>query len=548
VNQAVTYGGIIYICIQQNRNQLPTDVDSVYWQSTVSSAEKTFFVEIIGEIDSAIEWITDSDLGTIFPAQASTKTVEARSLLYGGRTIYEVVSGSLPPGLELLGTGDIIGKVKKFGDSAGPGLTRFFDKFLEIRNIVGTFSEDDIIVGQTSGATAILRNVNLVDNKLFYDYSPANQSFLFEDGEIITNGTSTANITSDNKSYNITYDGDITNYDKIYKFSIMASDTANFAELIREFQIEVVSENTKTFSNLYVKAFQSREKRLEWINFITDSEIFVPNEIFRYGDANFSTQNEIKILMYAGIESVDAVKFVQAMSRNHYRKQIKFGDIKYAIAKDPDTQSTLYEVIYVEVKDPFEDGRRRISNAIELPDNINSKILLSYDAIKVDSDIPFVSDSDHQRIFPNSIRNMRNRVKSIGNRDRTFLPLWMRTIQDAVFVETGYLAALVVCYVKPGNSEKIISRILNKTKYASRGNWSETVLYRVGDSVFYKGDYYTATLNNTNKDPFTNPDNWLKKFNFQSINFTVDRYIIDTLGGEIEDKYLAFPQRGEKLP
>jgi hypothetical protein len=27
-----------------------------------------------------------------------------------------------------------------------------------------------------------------------------------------------------------------------------------------------------------------------------------------------------------------------------------------------------------------------------------------------------------------------------------------------------------------------------------------------------------------------------------------DRYIIDILDGEIEDKYLAFPQRGEKLP
>jgi hypothetical protein len=37
-------------------------------------------------------------------------------------------------------------------------------------------------------------------------------------------------------------------------------------------------------------------------------------------------------------------------------------------------------------------------------------------------------------------------------------------------------------------------------------------------------------------------------FDFKSIDFTADRYVIDILDGEIEDKYLAFPQRGEKLP
>jgi hypothetical protein len=38
------------------------------------------------------------------------------------------------------------------------------------------------------------------------------------------------------------------------------------------------------------------------------------------------------------------------------------------------------------------------------------------------------------------------------------------------------------------------------------------------------------------------------EFDFKSIDFTADRYLIDILDGEIEDKYLAYPQRGEKLP
>jgi hypothetical protein len=67
---------------------------------------------------------------------------------------------------------------------------------------------------------------------------------------------------------------------------------------------------------------------------------------------------------------------------------------------------------------------------VNLPNNINSKVLISYDSIKVDSDIPFVSDRDHQRVFPNSIKNMRKQIQAVGDRDREFLPLWMRSIQD----------------------------------------------------------------------------------------------------------------------
>ena len=493
VNQAVRYNGIIYVCIQGNKNQLPNAVDSIYWQSTVATSEKTFTIEIIGEIDSAIEWVSDSDLGSIKPNQPSMKSVKANSLLYGGRTVYQLVSGKLPPGLELLGTGDIVGKVKQFGDNSGPGLTRFYEK---------------------------------VDSSI-------DESTL-------------------SKSYNVIFDGNQTSFDKKFTFTIKARDTANFAELLKQFFITVEDDRNKTFANLYIKAFQSKEKRLSWYNFITNNDIFKPNEIYRYGDTNFGIQTEIKILIYAGIESLEAVNYVQAMSRNHYRKQIRFGDLKYAEAKDPNTQETLYEVIYVEIADEYQKNNTSISQTIELPDYINSKVLLSYDSIKVDSNIPLVSDSDHQRVFPNSIKNMRRRIRSIGERDRSFLPLWMRSIQDREFVESGYLSALVLCYVKPGLSQKIISRIKGRTEYASRGEWDSTTFYRINDTVLYNGDVYTSITNhisnNVNNNPSTNSENWVKNFNFKSIDFTADRYLIDILDGQIENKYLAFPQRGEKLP
>ena len=443
VNEAVRYLGFIYTATAVNRAKVPSD-DSDFWFKGVSTADKTFTVDIIGEIESAVEWITDSDRGSIKPNQPSQIYIQARSLLYGGRIAYDLVSGKLPPGLNFLSTGDIEGKVRQIADDNGPGLTRFFERTDSLAPV--------------------------------------------EDSSTLS------------RDYTGIFDGGVTTFDKKYVFTIRARDAANFAESLRTFYITVVSDNTKIFANLYLQAFQSKSKRLAWYNFITDANIFKPADIYRYGDPNFGIQTDLKMLVYAGIESVEAVKYVQAMSRNHYRKRLLFGDIRVSEGKDPVTQETLYEAIYVNVLDEYEKNGKSIRQTVELNDGIKSKVLISYDAIKVDSDIPFVSDSDHQRIFPNSIKNMRARISDLGDRDREFLPLWMRSIQDQTTYEPGYSKALILCFTEPGKSADMIARI----KAAN--------------------------------------------FDFKTIDFVADRYLIDIIDGQIEDKYLAFPQRGEKLP
>ena len=434
VNEAVRFGGFVYVCIQTHINQIPGEEDGEYWNLGVGTTDRTFTVDIIGEIESAISWISNSDLGTIKPNQPSKLYVEAESLLYGGRISYELTSGTLPPGLEFLPNGIIKGKVIQFADSDSDGLTRFFDRDSSDVDSTGTFT------------------------------------------------------------FNTTFDGGNTSYDKKFTFTVKARDGANFAELERTFSVTVIADNEKTFSNLYAKAFQEKSKRLEWFNFITDATIFVPDEIYRYGDDNFGVQNEIKTLLFAGIESRSAVEFVQAMSRNHYNKRFLFGDVKNAKAKDPVTQETIYEVIYVEIVDELEKNGKSIANTIELKDDINSKVLVSFDNITIDSDIPYASDADLQRVFPNSVKNMRGRIRDLGERDREFLPLWMRSIQDTATYELGYTKAMVLCYAKPGKSESIMARI--------RAN----------------------------------------AFDFKSINFVADRYVIDIVNGEIQDTYLQFPQ------
>jgi len=433
-DEAVRYDGFVYVCKQENINQLPITPNSIYWEIGVGTTDKTFTVDIIGEIDSSIEWNTDSDLGIIKPNQPSRKAVEAISLLYGGRVSYTITSGELPPGLEFLSNGNITGKVTQFADADQQGLTRFFDRDSSTVDSTGTIS------------------------------------------------------------YNTKFDTSTTTYDKVYTFTVEASDSSGLAKDTKTFTIKVVADSQKSFANIFVKAFQNKNKRLNWFNFITDATIFVPDDIYRYGDTNFGIQTEIKSLIFAGIESTSATPVVQALSRNHYNKRFTFGPIKKAQAKDPTTQQVLYEVVYVDLVDEYEKDNKSISSEINLPDNSNSKVLVSYDNITIDSDIPYASDADLQRVFPNSVKNMRKRISEIGERDREFLPLWMRSIQQTSTYELGFTKALVLCYANPNRADSIISRI------KSSG------------------------------------------FDFKTIDFTADRYVIDILNGQIQDTYVQFPQ------
>jgi len=433
-NEAVRYDGFVYVCKEPNINQLPDEANSSYWELGVGTSDKTFTVDLIGEIESSIKWVTSTNLGIIKPNQPSRLAVEAASLLYGGRVSYSITSGELPPGLVFLSNGNITGKVTQFSDTDQEGLTRFFDR---------------------------------------------------DSSEVDSTGTIT---------YNTTFDGIDTTYDKLYTFSVEASDSSGLAKDTRTFTVKVIADSQKSFANIFVKAFQNKDKRLSWFNFITDATIFVPDDIYRYGDTNFGVQTEIKSLIFAGLESTNASPVVQALSRNHYNKRFTFGAIKKAQAKDPITQQVLYEVVYVDLVDDYEKNGKSISDEINLPKNSNSKVLVSYDNITIDSDIPYASDADLRRVFPNSVKNMRKRLSTIGERDREFLPLWMRSIQQTSTYELGFTKALVLCYNKPGRADVVMSRIKSSA------------------------------------------------FDFKTIDFTADRYIIDILNGEIQDTYIQFPQ------
>lgn len=314
---------------------------------------------------------------------------------------------------------------------------------------------------------------------------------------------------------NSTYFDDFTTtVDRTYTFVIQAKDSLGFSAITKKFSLRINIPNDLHYSNLYARPFMKIELRDKFKDFINDPQIFNPKLIYRLGDPNFGVQKDLKSLIFAGIETVEAVKYISAMGKNHKPKRFNLGEVKKAVAKIPGTNQEVYEVIYLELIDPLEIDKKHLpfvikknsSNVNITVDNTNQfyKNSSTIDTQHFKRPIPLNASIDRTDIFagdpgtlykfPSSISIWRKRIREIQglSRERNYLPLWMRSIQPNQTTELDFIAAIPLCYCKVGYGSDILLNIKNSG------------------------------------------------FDFKLLNYTVDRYIIDSVDGYYQDKYLAF--------
>jgi len=405
-------------------------------QETVTRASKEFFISIIGEVDSVIQYITEPNLEPLRSNFNSQLSVKATSSVPRAVVTYRIVKGSLPPGLELKSTGEISGKVLQFGSEETPGLT-------------------------------------LIDTK------------------------------------QTTFDGNVTTIDREYTVSIFAVDQFKLSGITQDFIIRILDSDNKLYSNIYARPYQRTDKKLLWQNFISDNTIFTPTKIYRPSDPAFGIQEDLKMLVYPGVETVEISKFVSALAKNTARKRFKIGNLKKALAKKPGTNTVIYEVLYLEVVDPYETSKGSISSKIKLPSKISAPVLANQanyetasilknyrpatDPLTIDSDAVHVSGSDREYVYPTTIENIRGNIKNVGmDIENEYLPLWMKTSQTAASAATGFIKAIPICYCNPGDADFIIENIKNS------------------------------------------------KFNFSELDYEIDRLIIDSTFGFSQEQFLKF--------
>jgi hypothetical protein len=464
----------------------------------ISRASKTFTVRLLGEVNSNLTWLTNSDLGNIASNYISTLSVVAKTDVPNATLLYTLVGGRLPPGLELSYDGEIIGKINSFGNANLPGLTVF-------------------------------------DN------------------------------------FNLKLDNNTTTIDRKYSFTVEARDQFGYSAIQRTFSIEVADPGDKLYSNIFLKPLLKTDQRTNFNNFITDPAIFIPEYIYRPNDREFGLQREIKLLVYSGIETVLAEKYVAAMALTTSRKKYKIGNLKTAVAKNPGTNDTIYEVVYLEVVDPYEKNgkvqnkititnkdkilvnsvrttpndpnydaaskgsitigiRNNPNNSITVDNSIDvytrngvvtwvfgndlrivsnsgSEITTAFfrgsstniinrpvpeNTIRADSNAVLVSDPNKIIKYVSNISNVRAEFRKLGRTERNYLPLWMRTPQTGSIQELGYTLAIPLCYCKPGTAEIVKAAI----------NFSD--------------------------------------FNYRQFELDIDRFLIDSTEGVGEPKYFVF--------
>ena len=467
---------------------------------------RTFNVDIIGEIDSVIHFTTDGDLGTIDANFISNLSVNAVTTIPDAVLTYKLKSGRLPPGLILVNDGTLQGKVNQFSDG-------IYYKSMWKPN--SAYIVNDVVRS----------NEKVV--KYYKCVSSHTSSNLFDVAKWAIYSTDTYKdgiITFDKRSNY--YDGATTTFDKSYTFTIETQDQFNESATTKTFKLLISTPNNKLYSNIYLKPFLKQSMRSTLLSFFNDPTIFEMKSIYRASDPNFGIQTELKMLLYSGIESKLLSKYVSAFNRSS-RKKFRIGNLKKAIAKTPGTNDIIYELIYLEIIDNLENengsvaayintavlnhvinvnqGKRDIIDSVLSDDvlcNISSmsidrlsRILIQDTSLTVDFGGQLVSDKNKSSIFGNSVTNIRNLISSIGDTERKYLPLWMRTPQTFSGIEQGFIKAVPICYCMPGTANNIILNIKNSG------------------------------------------------FDFKMIDYTVDRAIIDSTISEAGDKYIAFAAR-----
>ena len=505
----ISLGGVVGTFFKKS---LPRD------ETEVVEKSRTFTLRLQGEVDSVVTWISPSDLGTIATNRISELRLEASTTLEDSVLLYSLVDGSLPPGLTLKNNGEIIGKVPLFGTAEQPGMT-FFD------------------------------------------------------------------------SDNTTFDGDTTTCDRVFTFTVQAKDRYKYSAINRTFTIRIDDTDRLNYSNIYVQPFLKPAEKQNYLTLVNDSGVVPPESVYRPFDSNFGIQRKLRSLVFAGIETQEVSQFARITAKNHKRKQYYFGELKTAVAKTEGTDDVVYEVVYIELVDParpkVENQRtatsfRTLTNTnkitmdsiklegnddafigregqigititgadgtvyifetvassatvilrdgtvvpvyndnsvivITLQDGSLANIVVNIDpgaegvgavwryrpkgnTITADNDAIQVDQTSDSKKYISNIDNMRDSIKNMTLNDgstqasfsRDFLPLWMRTPQEGRLDDLDYVFAVPIVYTLPGFGETVRQNIINSN------------------------------------------------FNFNTINYDIDRYIIDATTGDSNEQYILF--------
>ena len=285
-----------------------------------------------------------------------------------------------------------------------------------------------------------------------------------------------------------TIDSDnFTDSTRSFSFTVTVSDQYQSQATSQEFTLNIsIPFTTIQYGNMTGDATSFIDQNL-FYNIAQDTDINSPEYIYRPEDSNFGMKLKPDMLMIAGLEAQTLTEFQQQMEQNHAPKTLFFGDLKTAVAKE--TNVIKYEIVYIDIKDNLtNDKGETVASSVTLRDAVAKPVIgprasstnattdyMTYE-VTTDGGLSFSTSGSKVRyanqlsadlgfieiVYPNAVANMRSRMKSLGHKEWTYLPEWMRTTQEGDLAPLGYVKAVPICYCKPGTSALIKKRIQDK--------------------------------------------------------------------------------------
>ena len=380
-------------------------------------------------------FLTDRNLGTFRHDNKVVIKIDIDDLdSTGNPFVYTIASGSLPTGLAIDSTsGEIYGNLGRQGEVSKDfaftiRATRTMDTGQEVftdGNFTMTVIGDlDIGVTFTTASNVGTLTADIPSTlAIEATATEANRVLSY----LVTDGSLPPGITLSPLGNLVgTIDpSELTDSTRTFTFTVTVADQYQTSIATKEFTLDInVPYTTIEYGDLLGHATSFIDQNI-FYNIAQDPNINSPTEIYRPEDSNFGMRLRPEMLMMAGIEAQTLTTFQNQMTLNHAPVNLYFGELKTAKAKVGST--VLYEVVYLEMHDPF----------------------VNNDGVETGA----------TTIRPNAVENMRDRMKALGHDEWTFLPLWMKTEQDGDVGPLGYIKAVPILYCKPGTSAKLKARI-----------------------------------------------------------------------------------------
>tara|TARA_B100002019_G_scaffold286980_2_gene298261 strand:- start:42 stop:2492 length:2451 start_codon:yes stop_codon:yes gene_type:complete len=260
-----------------------------------------------------------------------------------------------------------------------------------------------------------------------------------------------------------------TTFENTYQFTVRVFSADGVVDTYKEFSVTVDADTNKPYETLFARSLPSQSQRDIYNALIQNNDDIPQEDVYRASDYAFGVQTDIRAVISAGLKPVPETDYIEAMSKNFWNNTLRFGSFKTAQALNEDG-TVKYEVVYIELIDNKQgiDPTTGLSASPVLKQDVRSNVNTWSNPLTVESSQPdvshghyLVSQANDTFVYPNSIENMRERLKTdIGYQilERKVLPQWMQDKQtDDTII--GWTLAAPVVYCKPGKAEKIKYRL-----------------------------------------------------------------------------------------